>query len=105
MPCARAATWRKTASGSMPSGPARGRAELDLLLQARDADLEELVEVRRDDAEEAQPLEQRHRLVLGLREHAAVEFERLQLAVEEMLGRQTSDACRTAFLVLRGHGP
>ena len=65
---------------------ARGRgAELDLLLHARDADLEELVQVRRDDAQELQPLEERHRLVLGLREHASIEFERLQLAVEEVI--------------------
>jgi hypothetical protein len=38
----------------------RAAAELDLLLEAGDADLEELVEVARDDAEEAQALEQRH---------------------------------------------
>ena len=71
----------------MPSGPARDRAQLDLLLHARDADLEELVQVGRDDAEELQALEQRHGAVLGLREHAAVELERLQLAIEEVLGR------------------
>jgi hypothetical protein len=63
----------------------RHRRELDLLLQARDADLEELVQVRRDDAEEFQPLQDRDALVLGLREDAAVELESLQLPVEEML--------------------
>ena len=43
-------------------------------------------------------------LVLGLREHAAVELERLQLAVEEMLGawRDTRLACRClVFLAMR----
>ena len=57
---------------------------LDLLLQAGDADLEELVQVRRNDGEEAQPLEQRHRIVGRLRQHAAVELEQAQLPVEEM---------------------
>ena len=42
-------------------GPGCRRAELALLLQARDADLEELVEVGARDAQEAQALEQRHR--------------------------------------------
>jgi hypothetical protein len=59
----------------------------DLLLQAADADLEELVEVARDDAQEAQALEQRVARVLGLLEHAAVEGEQAQFAVEEPLGR------------------
>ena len=67
----------------------RDRAHLDLLLQPRDADLEELVQVGGDDAQEAQALEQRHRAVLGLREDAAIEFEDLQLAVEEVLVRQS----------------
>ena len=66
-------------------GTARRRPQLDLLLQARDADLEELVQVRGDDAKELEALEQRHRAVVGLREHAAVELEGLQLAIEEML--------------------
>jgi hypothetical protein len=45
MPWARAATWRKTWTGASPSGPHPGRAELDLLLKAREPDLEELVQV------------------------------------------------------------
>ena len=66
--------------------PAVGRtldhAGLDLLLQARDPDLEELVEVVREDRDELQPLEQGQRGVLGQREHAGVELEPRQLAVE-----------------------
>jgi hypothetical protein len=67
-----------------------GQAELDRLLQPRDADLEELVEVRGDDGDEAQALEQRHRLVRGLREHAPVEREQAELAVEELRRRGDS---------------
>ncbi len=54
----------------------------ELLLDARDADLEELVQVAADDAQEAQPLEQRHLGVLGQREHAPVEVEQRELAVD-----------------------
>src|SRR6185436_12041810 len=73
---------------SEPVGPggARRGAELDLLLDAGKPDLEELVEIGGDDAEEAQAFEHRHRAVLGLGENAAIELERLQLAVEEVLG-------------------
>ena len=63
------------------SGPVR--AELDLRLQTCDADLEELVDVAAGDAQEAQPLEQRHRVVLGLGEDATIEFELAQLAIEQ----------------------
>ena len=71
----------------MPSGAICVGAELLQLLQARDADLEELVEVARGDAEELQPLEQRHGLVERLREHALVELEQRQLAVDVVIGR------------------
>ncbi len=58
-------------------------AQLDLLLEAGDADLEELVEVGGDDAQEAQAFQQRHALVGGLREDAAVEGEQRQFPVDE----------------------
>ena len=63
----------------------------ELLLQAGDAHLEELVEVRAEDREELRPLEQRQRRVLGEREHARVEVEPRQLAV-----RGTADPRRSA---------
>ena len=69
--------------------PVRARlvgTEFDSLLQAGDADLEELVQVVRRDAQEAQPLEQRHVLVERLREHALVELEQRQLAVDVVIG-------------------
>ncbi len=62
--------------------PGVGEPGLDLLQQARGADLEELVEVRRRDREEPQPLEQRHARVLRLLDDAAVELEERELAVE-----------------------
>ena len=66
------------------------QAELDALLETGDADLEELVEVRRDDGDEAQPLEQRHRVVGRLRQHAAIERELAELAVDELRRRWDS---------------
>ena len=63
-------------------GRRRADAGLELLLQARDAHLEELVEVRAEDREELRALEQRQRRVLREREHARVELEPRELAVE-----------------------
>jgi hypothetical protein len=54
----------------------------DLLLQAGDADLEELVEVAGEDRQEADALEQRVALVHRLVQHALVEVEPRQLAVD-----------------------
>ena len=62
--------------------PGRRPLGAQRLDQAGHADLEELVEVRRDDGEEAQPLEERHRRVLREREDAAVEGDLRQLAVD-----------------------
>ena len=67
-------------------GPAAERAQLLALLQAGDANLEELVEVGAGDAEEADALEQRQRLVVNLREHALVEVEKRQLPIDVVLG-------------------
>ncbi len=62
---------------------ARGaQSSRELLHQARHANLEELVEVFAEDREELRPLEQRHRGVLGEREHPRVELEERELAVE-----------------------
>ena len=63
-------------------GRRRADAGLELLLQARHAHLEELVEVGAEDREELRALEQRQRGVLGEREHARVELEPGELAVE-----------------------
>ena len=67
-------------------GPAAERAQLQALLQAGDADLEELVEVGAGDAEKADALQQRQRFVVRLREHALVEVEKRQLPIDVVLG-------------------
>jgi len=56
-------------------------AERLLVFQSRDADLEELVEVRAADREEAQPFEERHGGVARLREDAPLELENRELPV------------------------
>ena len=65
---------------------ADGDAGLHLLLQAADADHEELVEVGREDGQELEALQQRHRRVLGLLQHAAIELQPAQLAVDVQRG-------------------
>ena len=68
------------------SGPARSGVVSPssiALLEAGDPHHEELVEVRRGDRRELDPLEQRRRRVGRLLEHALVEREPRQLAVDE----------------------
>ena len=57
-------------------------ARRDLLLETRDPDLEELVQVAGEDGQEPGALQQRVSLVLGLVQHARVELQPRQLAVE-----------------------
>jgi hypothetical protein len=70
----------------LDGGPAVGRRRhgpgLDLLAEARDPDLEELVEVRGEDRQEAGPFQERVAGVTGLVEHPRVEVEPGQLAVD-----------------------
>ena len=73
---------RQLLVGGAPVGRAGDLAGLDLLAQAGDADLEELVEVAGEDGQELDPLEQRVALVARLVEDAGVELEPRQLAVE-----------------------
>jgi hypothetical protein len=79
-------------------GPGLIGAQLQSLLQTSDADLEELVEIARGDAQELEPLEQRDLLVARLREHAPIEFEQRQLTVDVVLGRaEIGQVHATAF--------
>ncbi len=78
-------------------------AELGHLLEAGHADLEELVEIGAGDADELEPLQQRDRLVLGLVEYAAVEFEQRQLAVEIERSRRGHWAWRVVRHRFRAH--
>ena len=58
------------------------RLQAQLFAQARNPDLEELVEVAAYDAQETQPLEQRRGRILGERQHPAVERQDRQLAID-----------------------
>src|ERR1700722_7549425 len=59
-----------------------------LLLQSADTLHEKLVEVRRGNRQELEPLEQRISLVLSLMQHASIEREPRQLAIEEQVWRR-----------------
>ena len=58
------------------------RSEFDALLEPRDADFEELIEVVGRDAEELQALEQRNPFVQCLCQYPLVEGEQGQFAVD-----------------------
>jgi hypothetical protein len=60
----------------------RAYAGCELLLEAGNAHLEELVEIRTEDREELGSFEQGQRRVFGERQHASVEIEPGQLAIE-----------------------
>ena len=62
------------------------RTKFESLLQAGDADLEEFVQIVRRNAQELEALEKRDSLVEGLCEHALVEFEQRQFAIDVVLG-------------------
>ena len=62
------------------------RAGLHDLFEPGHADLEEFVEVGRDDAEEFEALEERGGGIFGLIEDALVEFQPTQLAIDKILG-------------------
>ncbi len=92
-------------------GRRRAHADRELFLQARDSDLEELVDVAAEDREELRPFEQRNRRVLGEREDPGLEFEHRQFPVQVAgpVGRRADlrrahDANRTGFAsaLLRG---
>ena len=68
-----------------------GGVAFHLLFDAGDADLEELIEVRADDAEELQPFEQAIVRIERLVEHALVEFQPAQFAIEEVLRFESVD--------------
>ena len=58
-------------------------AGIDQIARRPDADHEELVEIARAEGQEAQPLQQRHLGILGLRQDTAVVVEAAQLAVQQ----------------------
>ena len=87
--------------------PVRGEhreAGLGLAEQPGDADLEELVEVGREDRAELHALEERDGLVPGELEHARVEVEERELPVEEATCGLAADSCGQDDIII-GAGP
>ena len=84
-----------------PVGSDVARFARDLLLDAGDANLEKFIEIRADDPEKLDPLEQRLGRVLRFLEDAAIELEPAQLAVDEIF-RGGKIGLRRRF-VRRGH--
>ncbi len=76
-----------------PVGREHHQPGLRLPEQAGDAHLEELVQVRREDRAELHAFEERDRLVRRELEHAGVEVEQRQLAVEKPLARGVQAGC------------
>ena len=77
---------QQRAGGRQTIGRARAATRGDLVLQAGDAHLEELVEIATPDPQEPQTLQQRGALVARLRQDALVEGQPRQLAVEVVVG-------------------
>ena len=85
-------------------GLGRGVDELGLLLEARHPHLDEFIEVGRGDAQEFQPLEQRHARVAGLRQHPLIELQQRQLSVDEQFGRIEARRAARVGLGFSGRG-
>ncbi len=83
----------------------RGAVAEGLLAQAGHADHEELVQVRAEDREELDPLEQRVGRVLRFFEHPLVEFQPGQFAVDEMFGQKAVFNHAGVFLYRPGRWP
>src|SRR5206468_5587100 len=72
--------------GAQPVRPNVARLALNLLFDSGDANLEELVQIRTDDGEKLNQLDERLPLILLFFQNAAVELEPAQLAVDEIFG-------------------
>src|SRR6202042_981250 len=86
-------------AGRQAVRPACVDPRLELVVYAGDADHEELIEVRDVDREELEALHQRQRLILGELEHAVVEIEPGELAVDVQAG--IAEAARVGRLARR----
>ncbi len=75
-----------------------------LFSQDRDPFHEKLVQVRGENRQELQPLKQRSALVQSLRQHAVVEIQPAQIAVNPNLGKRLSDlAVENSAIANRHH--
>ena len=101
---------RQLLAGRPPVGRPGDGSRLDLLAQAGDADLEELVEVAGEDRQELDPLEERIAGIARLVEDPRVELEPGQLAIEVREARAASRlgdapwACREPWSEAGGPG-
>jgi hypothetical protein len=84
-----------------PVRAGHGIAEGHMMAQDRHLHLEEFIEIGIGDAQETQPLEQRHGWVLRLREHTEIELELRQLAIEIEL--RDLEVGRAGHLYNNGH--
>ncbi len=81
----------------------RDRVQFQLFLDARLADLEELVKIAAHDAEEAQPLEQGGSRALGLPQDSPVERQQTHLAILEILRREGRGCLKGRCFAGRGN--
>ena len=84
---------RKVSRRRQPVHRALDHLALDLLLDARHAHLEELIQVRADDAEELHPLQQRVLRVERLLQHAVIELQPAQFPIDEMSRAESQRFC------------
>ena len=82
----------------------RGAVAERLLPQPGHANHEKLVEVRAENRQELHPLQQRSLLILRLLQHAGVELQPAQLAVDEQIGRERLLVHKTLDWRQHNHG-
>ena len=91
------ADGRELLLGRPPVGGSGDLAGLDLLAQAGDAHLEELVEVAGEDRQELDPLEQRVSFIARLVQDTSVEFQPRQFTVQIRKRRLRSGGASRAW--------
>ena len=90
--CVRSPIRRSCSRGERPSAERTDRPISSRRFRPGDPHHVELVEVRREDRQELGPLQQRQRRVGGQRQHAGVEVEPAQFAVEiAVFGQRVAD--------------
>ena len=99
----RARIARSCSTWSRPSGEVERTPTASCSFRPDDAHLEELVEVAAEDREELGPFEQRQRGILGEREHAGVEVEHRQLAVEVPGARRSAARHASSYAARSRH--
>jgi hypothetical protein len=78
---------------SQPIGSGLTRSVSDLFLQACDTDFEKFVEIRADDAQKSEALQQRHGACLCTLQYPPVEFENAEFTIEIEFRTREVAAC------------